>query len=237
MTVTAECSYPDCGRPRWRRDLCASHYQMQRRGEPLRPIGRRGPAPRYTVCQAPGCERTELVAYGLCYSHYRQRYRGRELTPLRDRRPDHLADSELRDRVLARLETQPNGCQHWLDDRTAPDEQPRIGHRGSDRSLGRFLLEASAGPPPDPRMDAARSCGDRKCVCLDHLSWEARSTVRIAALDAGRDPRTKLDPDAVRTIRTRLADGDRQVEIAATYGVSQQQISAVGARTSWDHVE
>ena len=148
-----------------------------------------------------------------------------------------MSDSELRDRVLTRLETQPNGCQYWLDDRTPPDEQPRIWHRGSDRSLGRFLLEAAKGPPPDPRMDASRSCGDHKCVCLDHLSWEARSTVRLASIEAGRDPRCKLDPDSVRTIRTRLADGDRQVEIAAAYGVSQQHVSAIGQRITWDHVE
>src|SRR5690625_3078294 len=33
------CSFPDCGRPHYARQLCNSHYMQQRNGLELRPIG------------------------------------------------------------------------------------------------------------------------------------------------------------------------------------------------------
>lgn len=39
MPEVAACSFPGCGRPVFAVGLCAGHYQRQRKGQPMVPLG------------------------------------------------------------------------------------------------------------------------------------------------------------------------------------------------------
>lgn len=73
------CSIPGCGRPRWARGWCNTHYAAWRRnGDPL--IDRR---PRKGRCSIPGCNRLHK-GHGLCDLHYqRLKFRRDLLAPVR----------------------------------------------------------------------------------------------------------------------------------------------------------
>ena len=47
----------------------------------------------------------------------------------------------------------------------------------------------------------------------------------------------KLTDDAIRSIRIRYTAGERQVTLAAAFGVHQTQISNIVRRKSWQHIE
>lgn len=79
------CTFEDCGRPHQSRGYCASHARMDRRGEPLRPIG------EYVwqgsnTCAGPKCDKP-VRSKGLCPAHYTQQANGQELTPVRQFQP------------------------------------------------------------------------------------------------------------------------------------------------------
>jgi hypothetical protein len=67
MTRDGSCSFPDCGRSIYAKRLCATHYQQQRTGKDLAPIGvsRR----RTGACEVDGCVRA-VWARGVCQRHY-----------------------------------------------------------------------------------------------------------------------------------------------------------------------
>ena len=85
---TNTCSVSGCGRKVRARGLCDSHYQRQRRGQPvavpLRAYGAAG-------CSMPGCDRRH-AAGGLCHHHWRQ-----ERTPLRWRQRTPAEVHEMRE--------------------------------------------------------------------------------------------------------------------------------------------
>lgn len=74
-----DCAFDDCGRKVKARGLCRSHYEMQRTGQPLRPI-----ATEKTDCDFPGCPRSH-AAKGYCTGHYQQIRFGIPLKPLKPR--------------------------------------------------------------------------------------------------------------------------------------------------------
>jgi len=47
----------------------------------------------------------------------------------------------------------------------------------------------------------------------------------------------KLSQEEVLAIRRRLAAGERQVDLAAEYGVSQMQISRIKRRVNWANIK
>ncbi len=80
-----ECTFPECGRPVLAKDLCQTHYQMQRRGEELRPIRYQHGAFKFRPCAGPECDRHANSRWGslrICAAHYDHLKRGGTLKPL-----------------------------------------------------------------------------------------------------------------------------------------------------------
>lgn len=53
----------------------------------------------------------------------------------------------------------------------------------------------------------------------------------------GRDSRAKLSPSEVRVILRRVQNGDRQIDVAADYGVSKQTVNAIVKGRRWSRLE
>lgn len=77
------CEYEGCERGRYAKGLCASHWRMQRKGQPLRPlVSHRPRAARVAVCTFEACGKKSF-RQNLCSGHYRLRRNGEPLRPLR----------------------------------------------------------------------------------------------------------------------------------------------------------
>jgi hypothetical protein len=89
------------------------------------------------------------------------------------------------------------------------------------------------------------TCDNRRCINPAHLfagtnsdnmqdmASKGRSGVRYGTANHA----TKIDEAAVRDIRTRRDNGEILKTIAADYGISLNQVSMIGARTSWRWVK
>ena len=90
-------------------------------------------------------------------------------------------------------------------------------------------------PNPDGRDQVNHKDGDKSNNHVSNLEWCAGSENVRHAFDTGltHSPRgfaarrARLTPELLDTINTMLASGDRQVDIAATTGISQSVISQV----------
>lgn len=78
--TTGPCTFPGCGRPISRRNLCQTHRMQEGRGQPLRPIAEL--TPRAGSCAFPDCGRP-IKSKGLCQVHYRQHLTGATLVPVK----------------------------------------------------------------------------------------------------------------------------------------------------------
>ena len=77
-----ECSFTGCARVRRSKSqpLCTAHYNQQRTGKTLKPLGNY----RQTGCEFEGCTNKHM-AKGLCAGHYQQNKRGVPLSDLQER--------------------------------------------------------------------------------------------------------------------------------------------------------
>lgn len=86
------------------------------------------------------------------------------------------------------------------------------------------------------------TCDNRACVNPEHLLDGTRGDNNRDRTARGRSAKgaahglSKLTEDAVINIRERWANGERQVDLAAEYGVYQTTISSVVRRKVWTHV-
>lgn len=74
-----ECTYDNCPKKQYARQLCKGHYEQIRRGAPLSPL--RNPLGNIS-CLVDGCD-IKQTSYGLCPSHRRQELSGKEFHQFR----------------------------------------------------------------------------------------------------------------------------------------------------------
>jgi hypothetical protein len=84
MTKPTCASGTGCERGVYAKGLCSTHYEQQRHGKPLTPIGSYARQP--AECTAENCDRKPHSG-GLCSGHYSQQLRGEPLGQLGARRP------------------------------------------------------------------------------------------------------------------------------------------------------
>lgn len=97
------------------------------------------------------------------------------------------------------------------------------------------------GPVPTG-MQVCHTCDERLCCNPAHL-WAGSPAqnqydkgAKGRAAKGTANAAAKLNDDAVRHIRERLARGDLHREIAATYGVSRPIIDRIANGKAWTHV-
>jgi hypothetical protein len=119
-------------------------------------------------------------------------------------------------------------------------------HAGRQR-VHRLSYEWHVGPIPEG-LDVCHRCDVRNCVRPDHLFLGTRADNLADMRAKGRaEDGTKrvrgeqhhlaiLDTPTVRTIRARVAGGERQSAVARDMGLSKSVVSRVVRRASWAHV-
>lgn len=189
------------------------------------------PTPR-GACAVDGCTSKSIqrLQRGLCQMHYwRLRTKG-DIGP-----PQHLVER------VASIHRGPwRGCWEWTGScvngygrASLPDRRFAIVHRA--------VYEAIYGPIPDGLVVCHR-CDNPPCYRPDHLFLGTQADNVADKIAKGREARgeqvgsAKLTAADVRTIRERVARGDRVVEIAATYNVDRDNIYRIARRETWRHV-
>ena len=112
------------------------------------------------------------------------------------------------------------GCWHYLGSSTSNGyaERKKTGNR---RVLAyRWFYEKRHGVVA-PGLQLDHKCRNKRCVNPDHLEPVT------PAENARRSRSTKLTPDQVHEIRARLLTGERQRQIARSFGVTQGTITNI----------
>lgn len=102
----------------------------------------------------------------------------------------------------------------------------------------RLVLLAFVGPCPDG-MEGCHKDGNRANNRRDNLRWdtpESNWTDRLQhgrGCDGEKNPGAKITADDVRSIRRRVAAGERQTTLMAEYRLSRAGVNNIVNRRSW----
>lgn len=143
-----------------------------------------------------------------------------------------------REQFMAKLvRNEATGCLEWqgLKNRGG---YGKTTIRGKDWNVHRYVWTLVNGPIPDGLL-VCHKCDNPQCAEPEHLFLgttkdNSEDMVRKGrSLKGERNNKSKLTPDDVRAIR---ASNERQVDLAARYGVAQNMISKIKLRRFWQHV-
>ena len=116
-----------------------------------------------------------------------------------------------------------------------------VGGRRISVPVHRLVAEAFVGTRPSPFHEVRHLDGNRLNNAASNLAWGTR---RDNATDRDRHGRTargsrngwsRLTESDVHEIRQRLAAGETQRRIAASFGVCQRTISKISRKEAWRH--
>lgn len=132
-------------------------------------------------------------------------------------------------------------CWIWTASRnTSGYGQFSIGGGGYTELAHRVAYKLFVGPIPSG-LCVCHSCDNRACVNPDHLWLGTVAQNNLDKLRKGRarsgagqrNRHARITPDDVMKIRT---DNRAQKEIAASFGISQAQVSKIRRRAVWRSV-
>lgn len=117
----------------------------------------------------------------------------------------------------------------------------KLTHSGKSRKfyVHRLVAEAFIGPLPGGMQTRHRD-GNPLNNAVDNLAYGTPLENGADAVVHGRhyrDNKGVLTKSQIPAIRMRLASGDRQVDIAADFGVKQMTISDIKNGKTWAHVQ
>lgn len=157
--IDMHCVFPECGRPRRRRDLCAAHGAQRDKGRalvPVRPYSTRGEIVSET-CIAEQCSR-KSAKRGLCDSHYSASREGRAFAVL-DQREDEWFYSRVAEK---------DGCWVWQSSLNRDGYGQFRRHGSGNKTAHRWSYEFMRGEIP-PGLQLDHLCRNRACVNPEHL--------------------------------------------------------------------
>ena len=158
-----------------------------------------------------------------------------------------VASQKSLDDILLDHETNENGCHIYNgskdEDGYAKVSWSRNGKRVYLR-VTRMILERFHGVDiSNPRIVAMHSCDTPSCIKPAHIKPGSNADNAADMVAKGRQVRgernyhSKLTEASVREIRRSYAAGERnQMQLAISWGVSDQNISQIIRRVSWKHV-
>ena len=185
-------------------------------------------------CSVEGCG-TAAYAKGWCRRHYCRANRHGD--PLAGQGSPGAALQFLKDLVA----NPPGNCVPWPFGKQSGG-YGAVEIDGRKVTASRASLELYAGPPDDPKADAAHEpglCHSRDCVNPLHLRWASRRENCADRHQDGthfrgeRNPVARLTENAVRMIR---ADPRPAPAIAQELGVHPATIHYVRRGDTWSHV-
>lgn len=154
----------------------------------------------------------------------------------------------LLDRFWEKIDkSEPNGCWLWMACRNTAGYGEINIVPGRHALAHRISYEIANGPIPEG-ANVLHECDNPPCCNPAHLFLGTQADNVKDMLEKGRENRTRnlrgeqtswaqLNAAKVRAIRQRWAAGERQVDLAAEYGISQAAISLVTRRLNWTHIE
>lgn len=145
----------------------------------------------------------------------------------------------LAERLWERVDVSGMACWPWMG------ATHRNGYGVISDSSGRQLLthrvawNLTTGQTLTPQDMVLHSCDNPRCCRPDHLRKGTHAEnmadrqARGRQLRWGRHHQAKLTASDVRTIRTRVAQGERQVAIARALGLSRSAINHIVRERTW----
>ena len=113
------------------------------------------------------------------------------------------------------------------------------------RTIHRLVLTNFVGPCP-PGLECCHKDGTRSHCWLTNLRWDTKSANSLDSVEHGTHrglrtrgaahPCAKLSDQKVRRIKTLLAHGFLQRDLATFFNVGQQAISRIANRKNWAHI-
>lgn len=98
----------------------------------------------------------------------------------------------------------------------------------------REMCRLTHGEPPAPGYQAAHSCGNRRCVNPNHLSWKSPGENQLDRRIHGTHAvkRTKLNARQAAQIR-QLKGTETSIETAAKYGITESNVRLIQDGKTW----
>lgn len=189
-------------------------------------------------CKVSGCERKHY-GLGFCSMHY-SRHRSGSLLEAPEIRTTLSSPAIF---LLRTLVVDTDECIYWSFAKTKGVAVITID--GKSHYAPRLVCEIKNGPPPSSQHVAAHSCGHGHLGCVNwkHMRWATKKEnqedrkLHGTHLVGSQLPHTKLTEENVQSIKSFLARGEKQKDIASRFGVSQGLISAISLKKVWAHIQ
>lgn len=187
------------------------------------------------TCTVDGCDKAATRnKKTLCDKHYRRSLAHGD--PTKTLRPGlDLTPAER----LTRKTTKTPGC--WLFQTESSYGKVSVGG-GRTVSAHRLAWELANGPIPEGLV-VRHKCDVPRCVRPDHLELGTPAensrdmTDRVRQARGERQGSSKITADDVRAMRAAAGGGTPHRVLAARYGVSKSEVSAVVIGRKWQHIE
>lgn len=162
-----------------------------------------------------------------------------------------MSDQAMLDYVKRRSIPEPmSGCWLWLGSVAGPQDHARGYYNNRSYQASHLAWMGAHEPIPD-RLWVLHRCDNPPCVNPDHLflgtrldnvhdcvkKGRHRATRHPESVRGERNPTAKLTEEQVRQIRSELAAGAFQRDLALKYGVSQATIARARSGECWSCVD